>query len=185
MPDKKFINLPTTVVKNLLTHDQRYRLYKNINDMTGNTLLMLQLSRKMTPFRPDEDILKVFTDAVKEHTGMDFIVADMCFTRYEKIKSDGKIFNPKLDSHTDVVFKEPRISLDYQVSSNTDWDITIKNVDYTLKDNDLLIFSGTHQEHSRPVKQFKDDEYIDLLFIHFSKTGEETSAKQIMRVVGR
>jgi hypothetical protein len=179
---EKFVNLNNPIVKNVLTHEQRYRLYQNISVTSGKTLLP-DIAQQMTPFRPDKDILQVFIDIMKKETGTEFVLADMCFARYELLDTGTeKMLKPRLGPHKDVLFKKPRITLDYQVSSNIDWDIMIEDRSYGLKDNDLLIFSGTDQFHSRPEREFKKGEYMDLLFMHFSETGEETSFKDIMRV---
>ena len=191
MPRSKYENLENKVVKFVLTNDERYRLYKSIAAASGKTLLR-EISQQMTPFRPDADILEKFTKIMREETGEDFLLADMCFARYELVYGPhGEKYNPQLNLHNDSTFKDPRIVLDYQVSSNIDWELIIqkkgedKPTEYLLKDNDLLIFSGTDQLHGRVPREFKPGEYVDLLFMHFSKTGEGIPFKQIMIVADR
>jgi hypothetical protein len=187
----KYKELDNKVIRFVLTNDERYRLYKSIHEAKGKILLR-DISQQMTPFRPDPDIVEKFTAIMKRETGENFILADMCFARYELVQSSNKeIYNPRLELHKDVNFEGPRVVLDYQVASNIDWDLIIQkdgeeNINsYTLKDNDLLIFSGTDQMHGRVKRDFVEGEYLELLFMHFSKTGEGVDPKQIMNVQNR
>ena len=44
----------------------------------------------------------------------------------------------------------------------------VSNREFTLKDNEALTFSGTHQVHWRKHKDFDDKDFIEMLFCHFS-----------------
>jgi hypothetical protein len=39
---------------------------------------------------------------------------------------------------------------------------------FTLKNNQALTFSGTHQIHWREPQNFEDDQYVEMLFCHLS-----------------
>ena len=60
----------------------------------------------------------------------------------------------------------------YQIRSNISWDLVVDNWEseqsYTLEDNQILTFSGTHQIHWRPKREFKDDEFLEAVFLHFA-----------------
>ena len=80
-------------------------------------------------------------------------------------------FNPLLFPHIDDAFDGRRFTVDVQLKSNVDWDIVVDNwkseQTFKLVDNQALTFSGTHQVHWRPKKEFKDEEFLEALFLHF------------------
>lgn len=59
--------------------------------------------------------------------------------------------------------------LDYQIASNTSWGIGIEDTVYEIKDNQALALSPVDQLHWRPVKDFKEDEYVSMLFFRFNE----------------
>jgi hypothetical protein len=58
--------------------------------------------------------------------------------------------------------------LDVQLKSNINWPIVVEGKEIQLGDNDAVTFSGTHQIHWRAPLEFKDGDFIDMLFCHFS-----------------
>jgi hypothetical protein len=89
---------------------------------------------------------------------------EISFARYSK--EYGQF--PNLTPHYDNTFLEQRVTIDVQLRSNIDWPIVIQGREFTLKDNEALTFSGTHQVHWRKNQIFKDDDFIEMLFCHFS-----------------
>lgn len=75
----------------------------------------------------------------------------------------------KLFPHYDENFKEPRFTLDIQIKSTVPWAIVVEGEKYILKDNEALIFSGTHQIHWREKIKFSDSDYTDMIFCHFTE----------------
>ena len=55
-----------------------------------------------------------------------------------------------------------------QLKSNIDWPILVEGQSFTLKNNEALTFSGTHQVHWREYRKFKEEDFIDMLFCHFT-----------------
>jgi hypothetical protein len=94
---------------------------------------------------------------------------ELSFARYDN--SVG--VKPQLYPHFDNPFQEQRFTLDIQVKSTIDWPIVVEGNEYVLKDNQGLIFSGTHQIHWRVDKTFKDSDFVEMIFCHFSKVGAE------------
>jgi hypothetical protein len=59
--------------------------------------------------------------------------------------------------------------IDYQLASNTSWAIGIEDDIYEIKDNHALALSPVTQLHWRPVKEFKENEYVAMLFFRFNE----------------
>jgi len=76
--------------------------------------------------------------------------------------------NPKLTEHVDSTEHKNTIMVDYQLESNTSWALSVEGKDYTLLDNQALIFCGNQQKHSRKFKKFNDNEFITNIIFRFS-----------------
>lgn len=74
---------------------------------------------------------------------------------------------PRLNLHHDV--KDDTTLIDYQLSSNTKWAITIDSVNYELIDNQAVVLRPFKQLHGRPEKQFNSSEFVKMLFFFFTK----------------
>ena len=69
---------------------------------------------------------------------------------------------PRLVSHKDPI---DLLIIDYQLDGTTTWDLVIDDKTYTLKNNDALAFFPARQQHGRPQKDFKNYEYVAVLFL--------------------
>lgn len=57
--------------------------------------------------------------------------------------------------------------INFQLSSNTRWDIGIDLEVYELEDNSAVVFNANEYTHWRPHKTFKDGEFIKMIFFRF------------------
>ena len=62
---------------------------------------------------------------------------------------------------------------DYQLESNTSWDITVDGNDHPVRDNEALVFNAVESEHARPFKLFSDNEFITMVYFRFTKQGDK------------
>jgi hypothetical protein len=76
-----------------------------------------------------------------------------------------KYGSPKLPTHFDGDWND--LIINYQLSSNTSWDIGVDLDVYDMKDNSALIFHPNKNVHWRPEKLFKDGEFIQMIFFRF------------------
>jgi hypothetical protein len=76
--------------------------------------------------------------------------------------------NPKLTDHIDSTEDENTIMVDYQLEGNTSWAIRVENNDYTLLNNQALVFWGKKQRHSRPFKKFNEGEFLTNVLFRFN-----------------
>jgi hypothetical protein len=95
------------------------------------------------------------------------VLRELSFARYDNTNKA----TPKLYPHFDI-FKEKRITVDIQVESSVDWPLVVDGSEYTLKDGEALVFSGTHQIHWRVHKDFSHGDFVDMIFCHFSYPDE-------------
>lgn len=116
-----------------------------------------------------ENIVSTITESARSITNLDIELKELSFARYSTAMN-GK---PLLFPHLDETFKEPRLTFDIQVKATLDWPLVVEGREYTLKDNQALTFSGTHQIHWRKHIEFTDDDYVDMIFCHFSLVGAE------------
>lgn len=79
-----------------------------------------------------------------------------------------KYGNPNLPPHFDADNND--LIINFQLSSNTSWDLGLGLSTYQIEDNSALIFNGNHHIHWRPHKTFRDDEYVKMIFFRFQNT---------------
>lgn len=87
----------------------------------------------------------------------DLAVSSVTYVEYNSIYG-----TPNLPPHFDGDFNE--LIINYQLSSNTSWDIGVDKEVYTTEDNSALIFNPNKHIHWRPIKDFNDGEYLKMLF---------------------
>jgi hypothetical protein len=120
----------------------------------------------------EDTVVEKFTRLARQVSGNNnLVLKEHCFARYENVTSNcGKFhFKPSLFPHYDETFKEPRFTFDYQLSSNISWPIFVEpDKEFVLKDNQAITFSGTHQVHWRKPTLFKDGDFVEMIFCHFS-----------------
>lgn len=171
-------NLANVVVKTVFTEKEISDIY-NIVSSTKETDFVKSLGYNTWHIELPKEIEKKLEDLVSNMYGRQVVLSEYNFSRYEKTKSNCQKYTywPLLFPHTDEAFDSPRITLDIQLKANMDWGVTVDNSGsestYTLKDNQALTFSGTHQVHWRPVREFIDGEYMEMIFCHFKVVGME------------
>jgi hypothetical protein len=176
MFDNQNIVTNNDVIKNVFSSDQINLLYKNI-DLDYNKNIMLQdfYGRLYIPlYWRQETNISGPIDLTIDQTISDLIVKQsanfsnvplqiesISFARYSL-----KYGTPCLHPHSDTNFKQARLTFDVQLGGNINWPILVENKEYLLKNNDAIVFSGTHEVHWRDKKTFAKGEYLDMIFAH-------------------
>ena len=157
------------VIEDVLTDDEILKLNESIKKSHGNSFIESHCQLNNYIDLP-EQVINKFTEKARSVSGNNnLILTEYCHARYENITDNsGKVFKPSLLPHYDESFLQPRFTLDYQLKSNISWDIVVEDKDLSLKDNQAATFAGTHQIHWRKPQEFKDDEYVEMVFCHFS-----------------
>ena len=173
---------PNIVVDNVFTENEIENIYSAINNPSGTAFISFHSQENTFINLPDNIIQKV-TDYAKQISGSNsLILSEYCHAKYQnKMSKDGKYcYRPSLFPHYDETFIEPRFTFDYQLNANIDWPIIAEpNIKLILKNNQAATFSGTHQIHWRDPIEFKDNDFVEMIFFHFSdialssKTDEE------------
>jgi hypothetical protein len=162
---------PNVIVDDVFTREEIDLIYKSVQNNTGNTFVEPH-AQANTFIELPESIINKVTQKAKEISGNEnLVVTEYCHARYANVTSHcGKFhFKPSLFPHFDETFKEPRFTFDYQINGNVDWPLVVApDKKFVLKNNQALTFSGTHQIHWREPKHFTDDQYIEMVFFHFS-----------------
>ena len=173
---------PSKIYKNVLTEDEIASIYDTVSkaDKDQSQIVRIYCQKAYHVPLPENIVTKIENFVNKEHNDS-LKLSEISFASYSK--EYGEI--PLLSPHFDNTFKEPRITFDIQVRSNIQWPISVRGREFTLKDNEALTFSGTHQIHWRPYREFKDNEFIDMIFCHFTLKNkpEPRSADEVLDTV--
>lgn len=81
------------------------------------------------------------------------------------VEYNAKYGQPNLPPHFDGDTND--FIINYQLDANTAWDLGIDLDTYTLENNSALIFNANTSIHWRTHKEFKEGEYVKMLFVRF------------------
>jgi hypothetical protein len=165
-----------TIIDNVLSEDEIQQIYDAVGRPTQKFFMGL-FGQDVSDFNIPRSVYEKVLSICQELTGKDDLVIEAYqFARYQKFtREDGAVSYPRLMPHHDGVFPEPRFTFDYQIGSNTDWPLVVEGKTFTLKDNQALTFSGTHQIHWREKKEFQDGEYVDMIFFHMYSRSDKAN----------
>lgn len=100
-----------------------------------------------------------------EYKASHLIKRDMLLSKIMYVEYSNRSGQPNLPPHFDGDTNS--LVFDYQLESNTSWDLGVDTKTYSLIDNSALIFNPNEHIHWRPHRGFKDGEYIKMLFFRF------------------
>jgi hypothetical protein len=159
------------VVKDVFTRDEIDRIYKAVQNNSGGDFIKVH-AQANTFIELPQDIIDKVTKLSKEISGNDnLVLQEYCHARYNNVTSNcGKYhYKPSLFPHYDETFKEARFTFDYQINGNVEWPLVVEpDQEFALHNNEALTFSGTHQIHWRKPQEFSDDQFVEMVFFHFS-----------------
>jgi len=157
--------MKNSVCKDIFTEQETEDIYSLIDyHKAENTAIVSIYAQKVwfTQF-PENIIQKVKSIAEKEY-GEELTLEGMSFARYSIEYGE----RPNLTPHYDNNFIEQRLTLDIQLRSSIKWPIVVEDNRFTLNNNEGLTFSGTHQIHWREFVDFEKEDFVEMLFCHFS-----------------
>jgi hypothetical protein len=162
-------DIKNIIIKDIFTKDEMKIIYDQIKSTPDDLMFLHPLLGQKAffvgmPKVIEEKVLKVAQETTKTKIKLTEISA-VRYSNHYKIK-------PNLYPHIDG-FSEPRLTLDIQLKSTLDWDIYVEKIPFRLNDNEGLTFYGTNQVHWRDRIDFKDDDFMDMLFCHFSEDSED------------
>lgn len=188
--NKDMIVKNNSIVCNIFSNDELSILYNDINleidkyystqDHLGRLYSILYWKKnkieqnEAVGFKINNKIVDKIKQHAQKYSDVSLQLESISFTRYSL-----KYGMPQLPPHVDTSFKQPRLTFDIQLDGNTSWPITVEEDTYILKNNEALVFSGTHQIHWRKKKLFNSYEYIDMLLCQFSEnTNQDNSLSE-------
>lgn len=118
-----------------------------------------------------QGIIDKATSFAKDHWIHDhrMKMTGVTFMRWAKgYRKDGK--NPDLEVHVDYD-NELGILLDYQLESSIPWGLAVEDRVYEMEDNEMVYFYPTIQYHWREIKDFGDDDFVDVIFFEYAGLG--------------
>lgn len=168
------------IIKDIFTKEELDFLYKEINDIIKKDYIVQETLGRLysvlywkeykkenngsVNLKINKNIVDKIINIAEKNSGKILELESISFTRYSQ-----EYGGPNLHPHVDTKFEEPRITLDIQLDGNVNWNIIVEEQSNILKNNEALIFSGTHQVHWREKKIFNKNEYLDMLLCQFSE----------------
>jgi hypothetical protein len=164
--DNVFSESEVDLINSLLLKDEvpvdehgNYLSYKN----TGGVGINEDLGRLQYNLKPSlkfDNIKLNLQKTVNKMFNVDLTSSGVYCSEYS-----GKYGKPNLPVHWDHDTND--IIFNYQLSSNTSWDLGVDKTTYSLEDNSAVVFNPNKYTHWRPHKTFRDDQYIKMLFFRF------------------
>lgn len=174
-----------TTIDNLFSKNQLNSLHAIINninktvidkmkdsklDQSGNGINK-NLGRKqigdIKKYLPDDikySLIKVASDIFGEPVALDHALCATYSSKYGV---------PNLVPHLDGDRND--LIINFQLSSNTSWDLGLNLKVYPIKDNSAVVFNGNTNIHWRPHKTFDDVDYVQMIFFRFYNKGKRTN----------
>jgi hypothetical protein len=88
-----------------------------------------------------------------------------------------KYGSPNLPPHFDGDTND--IIINFQLSSNTSWDLGLGLNTYKLESNSAIVFNGNTNIHWRPHKNFANGEYVEMIFFRFYNKSKRTNYSDV------
>jgi len=186
------VDFPNVVIKDILTQEEIDAILKVLSETESKSFVQ-GLCFNSWHIRLPLNIEEKFLKYAEELSGVKLKLLEYNISRYENIEKDGIRYYPMLWPHTDEAFKKPRVTLDYQLRSNISWPVIVDNLnsvkEYNVNDNEMITFSGTHQVHWRPKKQFNNNQFLEMIFLHFEPENSfllnATHIKSMRKLAGK
>lgn len=159
-------NLENFVIDNVLTEDEKTYVYEKIKEANerNSKKIVATLGHTTYFFDVSEDFKNKIIAKIQKYFNDELVITELSAAKYHNATG----FVPKLHPHYDG-FSESRVTFDIQLDSTIEWPIVVEGKEFTLKNNQALIFSGTDQIHWRTLKELSNNDYTDMLFVHLSR----------------
>lgn len=144
-------------------------------------MIQSALSRIHIEVKYPKDILKKLEDFASELCEERVVLTHNSYYHYSKKYNPG-IETPVLKPHRDLDNYYSKLTLDYQLEKNVDWDIIIEGQRYNLEVGDMLAFWGAGLVHWRENIVLGETESTTVLTLHFSNEEDYKNLNQIARL---
>lgn len=180
--------IKTKIYKDFFSKDELSRIYNAIDEQkklkpgTDFYAPKVQewLGRIHIEIEYPEDILKKVEDFASELCGEKVVLTHNSYYHYSK-EYNPEMETPILKPHRDFDNYYSKLTLDYQLEKNVDWDIIIEDQRYSLEFGDMLAFWGAGLVHWRENIVLKDYQSTSVLTLHFSNEEDHKNLNSISR----
>lgn len=176
-------DIDNVVIENVFTDEELKQIQGAVGSKAGSAFVEPHCQLNNFIQLPDSIVNKLTEYAKQVSKNNNVVLTEYCHAIYKNTEIDGKKFRPSLFPHYDETFKEPRFTFDVQLAGNIDWDILVEHRVLSLKNNQAATFSGTHQIHWRDPKEFADDQFVEMLFCHFTDPTMEPKTEATKKFV--
>lgn len=124
----------------------------------------------MFSFEEDSNFLNYIRETLSKFLNLNVSTAHGFFARYSKNTG----YDPTLMPHLDGNGMDTNIrmlTLTLKLDSTLDWPIYVDEERYDLNKNDIVCFVGSKHVHWRPKSNFNEDDYYDIMVVHFELEG--------------
>lgn len=180
--------IETKIYKDFFTKDELSRIYNAINEQKklkpGTDFyapgVQAAMSRVHIEIKYPEDILKKVEDFASKLCGERVVLTHNSYYHYSK-EYNPEMETPILKPHRDFDNYYSKLTLDYQLDKNVDWDIIIEDQRYSLEFGDMLAFWGAGLIHWRENIILEDNQSTSVLTLHFSNEEDHKNLNSIAR----
>lgn len=180
--------IETKVYKDFFTNDELTRIKDAIDKQKAlepgsdfyAPIVQESMSRVHIEVKYPEDILKKVEDFASELCGEKVVLTHNSYYHYNKMYNP-EMETPILKPHRDFDNYYSKLTLDYQLEKNVDWDIIIEDERYSLEFGDMLAFWGAGLIHWRENIVLKNEESTSVLTLHFSNEEDHKELNNFAR----
>lgn len=154
------------IIRDVLSEEEIIQLKKYIVECKSDEYPdEPQLGRSRTNMDLDlfpKNILDKINSLGKQISGSNIGVGHVYASTYSN-----EFGRPDLPPHLDP--SNAVFCIDYQLESNTVWDIAVEGTLYRLKDNNAVTIPTSTHAHWRKQKAFLDGQFVTMVFFHFNE----------------
>jgi hypothetical protein len=126
-----------------------------------------RLQTSIPTIAESEETYNKLVDLCKASPEQELEISSIAYVEY-----NGKYGIPALPPHFDADSSE--FIVNFQLDSNTYWDIGVDFDTYKMENNSAVIFQPNTNIHWRPHKKFKDGEYVKMIFFRVAVIDEDS-----------
>lgn len=155
-----------TKLNNIFSDQEIKYMVKTINDaeIMDDPNLGRQIKVSIT-FA--SDLTNKVTDIANNVSGNELLLSSITYVEY-----NNKYGTPNLPPHFDGDTND--LIFNFQLESNTSWNLGLDLEVYELEDNSALLFNPNELIHWRPIKEFQDNEYVKMIFFRFKNLNKQS-----------
>jgi hypothetical protein len=139
-----------------------------VDNGLGRLISTLKLEDILSDIDITNKLITIATNILNEEVVFDHAMSAIYSSKYGK---------PNLPPHFDGDKND--LVVNFQLSSNTSWDLGLDLETHTIDDNSAIAFNANEIVHWRPHKNFNEGEYVHMVFFRFYKMKNRTDYSNV------